>query len=127
MITRPLISQEWVKVSALAISFSFTHLSHFCPTERRIVGSSLPSAVKAIAAEVWQPTIKKQLRLEEIVNAWRNMAGCKTYVERRLVAPKLHSAFARNRFKSKGRDDPLYLAHYDILLRHVKRTKHCKV
>lgn len=49
-----------------------------------------------------------------------------TYVERRVVAPNLSSAFARNRFKRKGTDDPVYLAHYDL---HIKRTsnKHCRV
>ena len=75
--------------------------------------------------EVWQPTEAKKLRLYEIVDAWRVMTQ-PSYAERRLVAPDLHSAYARNRFKSKGLDDPLYFAHYDL---NVKRTsnKHCRV
>lgn len=79
------------------------------------VGSGLPTrsrlalAVKAIAAEVWQPTNSKRKRLREIVDAWRRMSQ-PTYGERRSVAPHLSSAYASNRFKSKGRDEPLHLA-----------------
>jgi len=85
----------------------------------------LSLAVKAIAAEVWQPTRAKKLRLHEIVDAWRGMTQ-PTYAERRSVARDLCSAYARNRFKSKRANDPVYLAHYDL---KVNRTanKHCKV
>ncbi len=75
--------------------------------------------------EVWQPTEAKKLRLGEIGDAWRHMTQ-HTYLERRSVAPELHSAYARNRFKSKGKDDPVYLAHYDLILRR-NENKHCKV
>jgi len=85
----------------------------------------LPEAVKAVVGEVWQPTEAKKLRLQEVRDAWRGMTQ-HSYMERRLVAPELHSVYARNRFKSKGADDPVYFAHYDL---NVKRTrnKHCKV
>lgn len=75
--------------------------------------------------EVWQPTKSKKLRLQEIISAWRLMSQ-RTYAERRSVAPHLSSAYARNRFKSKGRDDPVYFAHYDL---KFKRTgnKHSKI
>jgi len=76
-------------------------------------------------AEVWQPTQAKRLRLNEIIVSWRRMIQL-TYKERRLTVPELSSAYARNRFKSKGADDPVYLAHYDLQLER-RTTKHCKV
>ena len=82
-------------------------------------------AVRAVVGEVWQPTIAKKLRLHEIVQAWRHMTQ-HMYVERRSVAPELHSAYPRNRFKSKGKDDPVYFAHYDLMLKR-NENKHCKV
>ncbi len=85
----------------------------------------MPSAVKAVVAEVWQPTKAKTVRLNEILDSWRRMIQL-TYKERRLIAPELSSAYARNRFKSKGADDPAYLAHYDLQLER-RATRHCKV
>jgi hypothetical protein len=85
----------------------------------------LALAVKAIAAEVWQPTNSKRKRLRGIVDAWRRMTQ-PTYGERRSVAPHLSSAYARNRFKSKGRDDPVYLAHYDLRIERSDK-KHSKL
>lgn len=76
-------------------------------------------------AEVWQPTQMKRCRLGEVSDAWRRMIQL-TYKERRLTAPKLSSAYARNRFKSKSPDDPVYLAHYDLQLQR-RPTKHCRV
>jgi IS605 OrfB family transposase len=78
-----------------------------------------------VVAEVHQPTRFKKVRLEEIVEGWRSMTQ-PTYLERRAAAPRLHSAYARGRFKSKGENDPVYLAHYDL---EAKRTlnRHCKV
>jgi len=78
-----------------------------------------------VVAEVWQPTQAKRLRLNEIIDSWRRMTQL-TYKERRLTAPELSSAYARNRFKSRGADDPVYLAHYDLQLER-RTTKHCKV
>jgi putative transposase len=85
----------------------------------------MAEAVKAVVGEVWQPTETKRLRLHEIRDAWRHMTP-HTYLERRSVAPELHSAYSRNRFKSKGKDDPIYLAHYDV---EIKRTanRYCKL
>ncbi|MGA2973096.1 MAG: transposase [Candidatus Bathyarchaeia archaeon] len=85
----------------------------------------MAEAVKAFVGEVWQPTKAKTLRLHEIIDAWRHMTQ-HTYAERRSVAPTLHSAYSRNRFKSKGKDDPVYFAHYDLMLRR-NENKHCKV
>ena len=85
----------------------------------------MAEAVKAVVGEVWQPTKAKKLRLHEIVDAWRHMTQ-RTYVERRSVAPELHSSYSRNRFKSKGKDDLVYFAHYDLMLRR-NENKHCKV
>jgi hypothetical protein len=49
-----------------------------------------------------------------------------TYLERRAAIPELHSAYARGRFKSIGKADPVYLAHYDF---KIKRTENrlCQV
>lgn len=49
-----------------------------------------------------------------------------TYVERRLVVVELHSAYARNRFKTKRPDDPIYFAHYDLKLQR-NTAKHARV
>lgn len=87
--------------------------------------SALGEAVKAVVGEVWQPTKTKTPRLQEVRDGWRNMTQ-HTYVERRSVAPELHSAYSRNRFKSKRKDDPIYFAHYDLMLRR-NENKHCKV
>ena len=86
----------------------------------------MSEAAKAVVGEVWQPTTSKRGKLAEVFSKWRLMAAKNTYPERRSVAPQLHSAYARNRFKSKGADDPLYFAHYDL---NVKRTcnRHCRV
>jgi len=90
-----------------------------------LAGSTVIEAVKAVVAEVWQPTRTKQLHMQEILSAWRRMTQ-PTYGERRLVAPGLRSVYARNRFKSKGRDDPVYLAHYDLKFQRTTH-KHCRV
>lgn len=81
--------------------------------------------VRVIVSEVWQPTKVKRLRLQEVVDAWRNMLQA-TYKERRSVAPHLKSSYARNRFKSRREDDPVYLAHYDLQLRHTN-NRHSRV
>ena len=65
-----------------------------------LLGSALVEAVKAVVAEVWQPTRTKHLRMQEILSAWRKMTQ-PTYRERRLVAPGQCSVYARNRFKSR--------------------------
>lgn len=85
----------------------------------------LSSATKTIVGEVWQPTKSKKLRLQEIISAWRLMAH-RTYAERRSVAPHLNSAYARNRFKSKGGDDPVYFAHYNLKLKRTE-NRHSKI
>ncbi len=85
----------------------------------------MAEAVKAVVGEVWRPTKAKKLRLHEIVDAWR-MMNQPTYAERRSLVPQLNSAYARNRFNSRGSSDPVYLAHYDLKLKR-NENKHCKV
>ena len=84
----------------------------------------MAEAITAVVAEIHQPTHLKSRGLSEIVEGWRNMPQ-PTYLERRLAVPGLHSSYARGRFKSKGKTDPVYIAHYDL---KVKRTenKHSK-
>jgi len=85
----------------------------------------LPLAVKTIVAEVWQPTNLKRVRLREVIDAWKAMTQ-RSYLERRSAFPYLNSAYARNRFKSMGGDDPVYLTQYDV---KISRTmnKHARI
>jgi IS605 OrfB family transposase len=74
---------------------------------------------KTVVARVWKPTRKKRERLEEIFDLWRGMLKLKSYKERRNLAPDLHSAYARNCFKAKSFNDPVYLAHYDFKIKET--------
>lgn len=74
---------------------------------------------KTVVAKVWKPTFKKLERLEEIFTFWNRMIKLKSYRERRTLAPHLHSAYARNCFKSRSLNEPVYLAHYDFKVKHT--------
>ena len=72
---------------------------------------------KTVVARVWKPTHRKIECLREIFDFWREMLKLKTYKERRNLAPALHSVYARNCFKAKSLNEPVYLAHYDFKLK----------
>jgi IS605 OrfB family transposase len=74
---------------------------------------------KTVVTRIWKPTKSKLERLEEIFNAWNRMLKLKSYVERRNLFPELCSAYARNCFKAKSDNEPVYLAHYDFKLKET--------